>query len=408
VAWTAIAKSWSPLPDVAADDVERLVAYVGVFGAALLACTEPAVRRWIGPALALVAVVVVGYGMSERFLPGLLEFEQSAAAVGRLAQPLTYWNAMGALAAIGLVLAVRMAADPARPALRVAAGAVTPLLGLGVYLSFSRAAILAVALGLAILLVLIPQRGQLVAAAIALAGSIAAALVATRFPAVESLAPGRDAEQEGLELLLVTAALCGGAGVGTHLLGGGAQGGAVPRARRRLVGAVLVLVVLIPVIGAPLALRAEDPPDRGAEASRLSSIGSNRYEYWRVALESIPDHPIKGVGPGGFHVVWMRERPIDEAPHDAHSLQLETVMELGLPGLALLLLAAGAVAAAGVTALRRRPAVVAGTVAALVAWATTTSVDWIWEMPALALIGLLLSAVLLGEARAARESEAGG
>jgi hypothetical protein len=51
---------------------------------------------------------------------------------------------------------------------------------------------------------------------------------------------------------------------------------------------------------------------------------------------------------------------------------------------------------------------VVGTVAALVAWATATSVDWIWEMPALALVALLLSAVLVGEARAARESEAAG
>lgn len=406
--WTAIAKSWSPLPDVAADDLERIVAYVGIFGVALLACTEPFVRRWVGPALALVAVVVVGYGLSERFLPGVLEFEESVAAVGRLAQPLTYWNAMGALAAIGLVLAVRMAADPARPWLRIAAGAVTPLLGLGVYLSFSRAAIFAVVLGVAVLLVLIPLRGQVVAAVIALVGGVAAALLVTRFPAVESLAPGRDAEREGLEMLLITGALCVGAGIATHLAGGGAEAGAVSRARRGVVGAVVAVLLLLPVIGAPLALRAEDPPDRGAEASRLSSIGSNRYEYWRVALEAIPDHPIKGVGPGGFHVVWMRERPIDEAPHDAHSLQLETAMELGLTGLALLALAAAAVIAAGMTALRRRPAAVASTVAALVAWGTTTSVDWIWEMPTLALIGLLLSAALLGEARATTESEAAG
>ena len=46
--------------------------------------------------------------------------------------------------------------------------------------------------------------------------------------------------------------------------------------------------------------------------------------------------------------------------------------------------------------------------ARLVAWGTTTSVDWIWEMPTLALIGLLLSAALLGEARATTESEAAG
>ena len=407
-AWTAIAKSWSPLPDVAADDVERLVAYVGAFGAAVLACTEPAVRRWVGPALALVAVVVVGYGLSERFLPGVLEFAESRAAVGRLAQPLTYWNAMGALAAIGLVLTVRMAADPARRWLRVAAGAAMPLLGLGVYLSFSRAAIAAVLLGVTVLLVLTPLKGQVAAAIIALIGGIAAAVAVTRFPSVESLTPGRDAEREGLEMLLITGALCVAAGVATHLVGAGAERAAVSQARRGVIAAVVALVVLIPVIGAPLALEAGDAPDRGAEASRLSSIGSNRYEYWRVALESIPDHPVKGVGPGAFHVVWMRERPIDEAPHDAHSLQLETAMELGLTGLGLLMITAGAVIAAGAGALRRRPAAVAGAVAALVAWATTTSVDWIWEMPALALIGLLLSAAVLGEARAARESEAAG
>ncbi len=209
-------------------------------------------------------------------------------------------------------------------------------------------------------------------------------------------------------MLLITCALCIAAGIAAHVMGAGAERDTVSRARRRVVGAVLALVVLIPVIGAPLALEAGDAPDRGAEASRLSSIGSNRYEYWRVALESIPDHPVKGVGPGGFHVVWMRERPIDEAPHDAHSLQLETAMELGLTGLVLLMVAAGAVVAAGVGALRRRPAAVGSTVAAIVAWGTTTSVDWIWEMPALALIGLLLSAVVLGEARAARESEAAG
>ena len=39
--------------------------------------------------------VVIGYGMSERLLPGLLHFAGSFSAEGRLEQPLTYWNAMG-------------------------------------------------------------------------------------------------------------------------------------------------------------------------------------------------------------------------------------------------------------------------------------------------------------------------
>ena len=51
-------------------------------------------------------------------------------AGGRLEQPLTYWNAMGALAAIGVVLCARLAGDATRSArLRAAAAAAVPALG---------------------------------------------------------------------------------------------------------------------------------------------------------------------------------------------------------------------------------------------------------------------------------------
>ena len=66
--------------------------------------------------------VVVGYGLSGRLLPGLVHLAASQTALGRLEQPLTYWNAMGALAAIGLVLARAWRGDRARrAALRAAA-----------------------------------------------------------------------------------------------------------------------------------------------------------------------------------------------------------------------------------------------------------------------------------------------
>ena len=59
--------------------------------------------------------VVVGYALSERLLPGLVELSRSRSSAGRLEQPLSYWNALGAVAAIGFVLAVRMAGDLERP-----------------------------------------------------------------------------------------------------------------------------------------------------------------------------------------------------------------------------------------------------------------------------------------------------
>ena len=58
-------------------------------------CCGTAALRAVEPALAAGALIVIGYGISERLLPGLLRFQRSASAEGRLEQPLTYWNAMG-------------------------------------------------------------------------------------------------------------------------------------------------------------------------------------------------------------------------------------------------------------------------------------------------------------------------
>src|SRR5262249_60737479 len=95
-----------------------------------------------GVGLAAGRVIVVGYGLSGRLLPGIVPEVVSGAALGRLAQPLTYWNAMGALAAIAFTLSTRIAGDPGRPrALRAAAGAAAAPLVAAVYRTFSRAAL---------------------------------------------------------------------------------------------------------------------------------------------------------------------------------------------------------------------------------------------------------------------------
>ena len=73
-------------------------------------------------------------------------------------------------------------------------------------------------------------------------------------------------------------------------------------------------------------------------------MGSNRYDYWEVALGQFAADPLRGDGSGSFEVEWRREREIDEAVGDAHSLPLETAAELGPIGLALLAGLVGAVA----------------------------------------------------------------
>ena len=338
-ALTVASIAWAPLAGPAVDDAQRALLYLGAFlaGVAFLRAD-----RFIEPALAAGTLVVVLYGLSERLLPGLVDLHQSSTAGGRLEQPITYWNAMGAVAAMGLVLCTRLAADERRPnALRaVAAAAVAPL-GAAIYLTFSRGAIAAVAAGLLVLVLLARERAQIRAAAVSLGTGLGAAVACGVFPWVRSLSEGdlSDSLQGllALALLLTLAAVAAGLTLRwTAAVHGDSAAVASPRAR--LLTAVGVVVALVAVGAALEGSPQGSSPDAGANTARLGSLDSMRYEYWRVALETFADHPLIGTGSGGFRVEWLRERPEKDASGEAHSLYLETLAELGLAGAAALLI----------------------------------------------------------------------
>ena len=105
--------------------------------------------------------------------------DRSMSAGGRLEQPLGYWNAMGALAAIGLVLCAGVAGDPDRPRrLRAAAVAAAPLLGTASRSRSPAARCCARAPASSVLVLARPSRGQLASAAIAAAGAAIAGVLA--------------------------------------------------------------------------------------------------------------------------------------------------------------------------------------------------------------------------------------
>ena len=121
--WTLLSFTWAPIAGNAYHAGQRVILYAGALLAAAALLRRATVQRAVEPVLALGALVVIGYGLSERMLPGLLNFSRSVSAQGRLEQPLTYWNAMGEVAALGLVLAVRVAGDSSRDrAMRVSRG----------------------------------------------------------------------------------------------------------------------------------------------------------------------------------------------------------------------------------------------------------------------------------------------
>jgi len=124
---SAASISWAPLSSAAVDDTQRLLVYLGAFAAGIALLHPPQHARVLEPALAGGTFIVIAYSLSERLLPGLVELDRGISAAGRLEQPLTYWNAMGALAAIGFVLCTRLSGDGDRAAwLRAAAGFIAP------------------------------------------------------------------------------------------------------------------------------------------------------------------------------------------------------------------------------------------------------------------------------------------
>jgi hypothetical protein len=397
-AWTGLSLLWAPIGEFAEDDLQRLLLYVGFFWAAIVFLRGTGVQRWLEPGIALGALVVVGYGLAERLLPGLIELDRSLTSSGRLEQPLTYWNAMGIVAAVGLLLCIRIAGDLGRPRrLRAAAAAAGVPLGLGLYLTFARGALAGLAVGVLVLIALAPAlRAQLQSIAWIVGSAGVASLVANALPSVKSLPFGADGDSgEGLVMLgavLVLAAV--------------ARAGVLREPRRRLpsrrlpasrpatvLSAATVLLLGLVVAVALLDGKPKDvSPRSGADPARLASVDTNRYRYWEVAGRAFADHPVAGLGSGGFAVEWLKQDDRADHTHDAHSLYLETATELGIVGLAFLLLFLGGVVAAVVRLYRQNAALAVGLSAALAAWACHAGLDWDWEMPAVTLPALLLAA----------------
>ena len=100
---------------------------------------------------------------------------------------------------------------------------------------------------------------------------------------------------------------------------------------------------------------------------------------------------------------------------DAHNLYLETLGELGIPGLVLLLAALGGVFVIGIGKWRRAEgyerALLAAALAAGAAFATAAAIDWVWEMTVIPVALLLLAAAVLRTSAGGRrqaDSQTGG
>jgi hypothetical protein len=398
-AWTAISLAWTPTLDPGLADAERVFLYLAVLVAAAASLRTRALARAVEPALAAGVLVVCAYALATRLLPELVPSTPGLRAQTRLDQPLTYWNALGALAAMGIALALRVASDAARPTkLRAAATGSVPPMVLTLFLTVSRGGVVAAAAGAAALFLLVRDRRTL--ASIALGGGLGAlaCVVAARFDTVVDLAGSDSARQsDGLIVLAVLLALSALAiGGQASLVRRGLATAAIPFGRRgRLLAGLAVAAAVVAVVGAVVAGSSEEAGS-GSElpqgVERFASVKSNRYDYWGIALSKFRDRPLQGQGAHGFANIWLKEREIREGAQDAHSLYIETLVELGLVGVLLLACFLGGAVVCLAHARRGPdgPELTSGWAAAGVVWLTHAAVDWDWEMPALTLVFVLL------------------
>jgi hypothetical protein len=143
--------------------------------------------------------------------------------------------------------------------------------------------------------------------------------------------------------------------------------------------------------------KQQESPGHGS--GRLISVaGQNRYAYWVSAVHQNATKPLTGTGSGTFEFWWARNRDTADVVRDTHSLWFQTLGEVGIVGLALLLAFIGIVLVGGgreiIRANIRRP-LLAAAMSGVVAFLLTATFDWMWQIPVIASAFLLLSAILV-------------
>jgi hypothetical protein len=360
---------------------------------------------WSLRALTAAVVAVCAAGTVTRVLPDLWSVPLDIAAE-RLSYPLTYWNALGLMAAFGLVLSLHAACSEREPRwMRVSGAAASPLVATCLYLTLSRGGIAMAVIGVVVYLVVARPWGAVAgllatvpATAFAVASAYGADLLTTDRPtSAAAVAQGHDLAMV-LGLCMAAAAL-----LRLALLPLDARLGSIRLGRRtRLRAAALAALATASVLVAAAAAfdlpakigdQYESFTDRTAievgndPRTRLTDPGNNgRIDQWEVALDTFRDEPLTGTGAGTYAIAWERERPIAVDVEDGHSLYLETLAELGAVGLALLLLALGAVLV-GFALQARSPHrhMYAALLTLALIWALHAGIDWDWEMPAITL-----------------------
>ena len=403
----AISIGWASDQGRAFDEAVRASFYFGLFVLTVCTGTRRDRSEWLSGltiGLGLVAIIA----LFSYLQPGVLDsgHRDIPESVGRLSYPIGYWNGAGVLLAVTAVLLSYAGIRGPTRTLRSAAIAVFPFAVLGVWLTSSRGAGIALAIGLCILIAASPDRPrQLVAVIVGALGAAAVIVVARQLGDLTSGGgdPAMRADGDLMSAVAVPVAAATGAlswwtdrrRLRLH----------VSRRLTVIVGAVVLAGLVAGVVAADPGKRLNEfensPPTRAGIVVNATDLSSNgRWQFWGEAIDAFESNPLGGVGAGGFENWWARHATVALFVRNPHSLPLQQASELGVPGL---LLFCGFLVALAIAAVRRLRSGLTGDVGVLLAVVATgaigAAVDWTWEIPAVFGPVVVCAALLLASAR---------
>jgi len=418
-----LSTAWAGSAEQAMITGNRYLVLAAVLGAGALIVRDGRGAGWllggVGVGLAVIMLSV---------LFGLLGADPNQMFIGgRLNDPLGYINGQGSVFVMGGWLALAVAERGGLWLSGLGGGSAVMMFSWAL-LSQSRGTAIGAVIAAAVVLIALPGRLvralllALVGAGVALAlGSLTDIYHAGSAGTVPaSVAHHAAVTVLGVSVLVAVVWTAG------HAVVGWAQSNE-PALARQLSGAGRVMVALVVAVGLAGGLATagsvadtartqwhsfihlSDPGANGAAASSQSHLltgAGNRYDYWRVAWNAWTAHPVEGVGAGSYDQAYFHDRSTTEDIRQPHSIEMQTLSELGVLGAALLALFVAGVGL-GVWRFRTRLGqrasgwssvewvVLVGGLGVAVDWFVQTSVDWIHLLPGVSAVALLLIGLLV-------------
>jgi hypothetical protein len=342
-AWAGLSIAWSIAGDRSWDWLGRGLVYLAFLVLGSLVGASARGARRLSALLALVVGAAIGWALLGVAIPSLFP---DGDRIARLREPVGYWNALALLADAAVAFGLWLANDR-RGALRVAGALLMYGGALTMLLTQSRAGVVG-ALAVAALWLLTSR--ERLADALRLVVFVGPALVVggwvfTRPALVEDGALRADRVSDGRVFAALTLVVAVGVALAAWLL----PVVRLARERERVVRTVLVAACAVALVAGTVGLGAKvgDPFSwassqlSGGECAnvpgRLADLcANNRVAWWKESLHIARGRPVGGSGAGTFAIARLRYRTDATQTAEPHSVPFQVLADLGVVGLALL------------------------------------------------------------------------